>query len=664
MRTGSSFAITEALHLDGKNLHPGTHAHVTRFNRFLPLASDTTDTEEEEDSDDEDRGPTAHPPAKTPYAPPKSLQAMEGSNQTPYEPASHLGAMEGSSSIQIKATTTRPTRPYVSRDGASINYCGIPIAGEYDDDYSDDSWSSEDNKLPSHLPDHDGDVEMQMESSNGRLRKLSKGQRQRRNRSLKKVKMERERADFNRTLRHELRHDPPPLIPPIIANDTPSHTRSTATTHPATKTPYALPRSSQATEGSNPTPYELASHLGTMEGSSSIDETPTTSTLHSTLETDSLPTLRPRAAWMIDEGDERTEAQADADWHRATRQLLGHPRPAPYILPSPAMLPNPKEGEVVNRWHHCLPLPGVMPHPTDRTPFTSVPLSHPSIRRSNTTIPADPSLGSTMVSLSHPFALNEPIHYMTWGLQAGIVTAIYLPGEGYNPSDGLETLYLISRPHASPLLVPAHLMRKIPLGASLNPIQEPADTASATAWKLEYTTEEDDEDDRACFSQDWLTQQIEDADLQMIDHWGSHAVELLVADPQHRVARHHIHTTLIHFSDHRLLVFRTSDVRKAHARLNRHQPLHQSRKVQDPDPDDMQSYPSNLLAESYQGSHFSGGHAVTACTYVRDPTARFPDASLLVHIAVDTYSDISVASPDIAYDITEVTHRGHSHRRR
>jgi hypothetical protein len=78
----------------------------------------------------------------------------------------------------------------------------------------------------------------------------------------------------------------------------------------------------------------------------------------------------------------------------------------------------------------------------------------------------------------------------------------------------------------------------------------------------------------------------------------------------------------------------------------------------------MQSYPSNLLAESYQGSHFSGGHAVTACTYVRDPTARFPDASLLVHIAVDTYSDISVASPDIAYDITEVTHRGHSHRRR
>jgi hypothetical protein len=168
----------------------------------------------------------------------------------------------------------------------------------------------------------------------------------------------------------------------------------------------------------------------------------------------------------------------------------------------------------------------------------------------------DPSLGNMMVSLSHPFALNEPIHYMTWGLQAGIVTAIYLPGEGYNPSDGLETLYLISRPHASPLLVPAHLMRKIPLGASLNPIQEPADTASATAWKLEYTTEEDDEDDRACFSQDWLTQQIEDSDLQMIDHWGPHAVELLVADPQHRVARHHIHTTLIHFSDHRLLVFR------------------------------------------------------------------------------------------------------------
>jgi hypothetical protein len=160
------------LRLDGKILHPGTHAPVTRFNRFLPLSSDTTDTEEEEDSDDEDTSRTAHPPAKTPYAPPKSLSAMEGSNQTPYEPASNLGAMEGSSSIQTKTTTTRPTRPYVSRDFAS-SYRGIPIAGEYDDDYSDDSWSSEDNKLPSHLPDHDGDL--QMESSNGRLQKLSKG---------------------------------------------------------------------------------------------------------------------------------------------------------------------------------------------------------------------------------------------------------------------------------------------------------------------------------------------------------------------------------------------------------------------------------------------------------------------------------------------------------
>jgi hypothetical protein len=50
-----------------------------------------------------------------------------------------------------------------------------------------------------------------------------------------------------------------------------------------------------------------------------------------------LPTLRPRAAWMIDDDDHRTEAQADADWHETTRQLLGssstvHIAP---LLPSP-----------------------------------------------------------------------------------------------------------------------------------------------------------------------------------------------------------------------------------------------------------------------------------------------------------------------------------------
>jgi hypothetical protein len=38
---------------------------------------------------------------------------------------------------------------------------------------------------------------------------------------------------------------------------------------------------------------------------------------------DGLPTLRPRAAWMIDEGDRRTDAEADADWHVATHSLLG-----------------------------------------------------------------------------------------------------------------------------------------------------------------------------------------------------------------------------------------------------------------------------------------------------------------------------------------------------
>jgi hypothetical protein len=70
----------------------------------------------------------------------------------------------------------------------------------------------------------------------------------------------------------------------------------------------------QAMEGSETTPYEPLHNRETMLGSSSV-ETP-------------LPTLRPRASWMIDDGDTRTEAQADADWHGDTRTSP----PAPPLL--------------------------------------------------------------------------------------------------------------------------------------------------------------------------------------------------------------------------------------------------------------------------------------------------------------------------------------------
>jgi hypothetical protein len=67
----------------------------------------------------------------------------------------------------------------------------------------------------------------------------------------------------------------------------------------------------QAMEGSHATPYEPPENRETMGGSSSIEPP--------------LPTLRPRASWMIDDGDVRTEAQADADWHRANAWLRTPP---------------------------------------------------------------------------------------------------------------------------------------------------------------------------------------------------------------------------------------------------------------------------------------------------------------------------------------------------
>jgi hypothetical protein len=83
----------------------------------------------------------------------------------------------------------------------------------------------------------------------------------------------------------------------------------------------AIPR---AMKESHATPYEPPDTLETTVGSSSIEPP--------------LPTLHPRASWMIDDGDDRTDAQADADWHRANHWLrapptLNLPPAAPPPLP-------------------------------------------------------------------------------------------------------------------------------------------------------------------------------------------------------------------------------------------------------------------------------------------------------------------------------------------
>jgi hypothetical protein len=67
----------------------------------------------------------------------------------------------------------------------------------------------------------------------------------------------------------------------------------------------------QAMEGSQATPYEPPDTPATMIGSSS-SEPPR-------------PTLRPRASWMLDDGDDQTNAQADADWNNANDLLRARP---------------------------------------------------------------------------------------------------------------------------------------------------------------------------------------------------------------------------------------------------------------------------------------------------------------------------------------------------
>jgi hypothetical protein len=101
----------------------------------------------------------------------------------------------------------------------------------------------------------------------------------------------------------------------------------------------------QARKESETTPYEPPDNHETIIGSSSVEKP--------------LPTLRPRASWMIDAGDERTEAQADADWHRANEWLRTPPAPP-----------------LQNRYHHCLPHDGVLPDPPtvfDAPPFHPTP---------------------------------------------------------------------------------------------------------------------------------------------------------------------------------------------------------------------------------------------------------------------------------------------------
>jgi hypothetical protein len=100
--------------------------------------------------------------------------------------------------------------------------------------------------------------------------------------------------------------------------DSPPYTQPYVTTStPHSDLDVRFEANPRAMKGSQPTPAEPPDHHETSTGSSSVAPSP--------------PTLRPRASWMVDEGDNRTEAKADADWHRANHQLL--PPPAPAVMP-------------------------------------------------------------------------------------------------------------------------------------------------------------------------------------------------------------------------------------------------------------------------------------------------------------------------------------------
>jgi hypothetical protein len=295
-----------------------------------------------------------------------------------------------------------PVPPFNSAPTRRPSYQGIPIAGEYEDDYEDDSGSSTE-----YMYNH--------ESAHATRRKLSKGQRQRRNRQLRITQSRNERF-----------------------------ARETAWT-------------------------KINQDIRSIVAISRIDDG------YAPVPNNNLPTLRPRATWMIDEDDHRTDAQADADWHQATHRLLGGSSTANFAPP----LPSPC---------HQLKAP---------TPYLA-----------NAPTPSE-------------FAVGEAIHYLTWGLQGGTITAIYQPGEGYNPHDSHELLYLITRSPSltidnQTLSVPATLLRKIPPNAPTIPIHLPTGRSlDGRTWIEEaaitaqgYTTEEDKDDDDNLFSQSWLEDQI------------------------------------------------------------------------------------------------------------------------------------------------------------
>jgi hypothetical protein len=108
--------------------------------------------------------------------------------------------------------------------------------------------------------------------------------------------------------------------------------------------------------------------------SQAMDEPRDTRATESSSSEPTLPTLRPRASWMIDDGDERTEAQADADWHRANTWLRTPPPtsflssgssvPTP-IMPTPTPImptqPLPHEGAQHQPWGNGPPHVAIPP---------------------------------------------------------------------------------------------------------------------------------------------------------------------------------------------------------------------------------------------------------------------------------------------------------------
>ncbi len=174
--------------------------------------------------------------------------------------------------------------------------------------------------------------------------------------------------------------------PPLFSNDR----RSPPRTQPyvTTSTPHydldiRFEVTPQAMEGSHATPSKPPDNHETMEGSSSVDP---------------LPPLRPRASWMIDDEDKRTEEQAATDWHRANDRSRAQPalHPPEWQRTPPAPLRN--------RFHHCLPLDGVLPHPptvNDAPPFHPTPEWGPP----SAVLDPDPNLAHT----------NTPWQPFYWG---------------------------------------------------------------------------------------------------------------------------------------------------------------------------------------------------------------------------------------------------------